>query len=258
MRRLILEEPVSKAAEWSRSTAVFAAAVALVSLIIIRGQFVDVTAGVSVFASAVFLACVALLLAGAAFAVIWRTGRRGLGQALAGAVLALALLAVPGFYAARAIMLPVMSEVSTDLADPPQYSMSAAALAARGGHTPEEQTLAQRTAQREAYPNVQAILLELDADEAWQLVLQAVQARGWKIIEQTPPGPKGQAGHIDAVDRSLIMALPDDIAIRVKPLAGQTKIDLRSASRYGRNDFGANAQRIEQFAQEVQNQLDDR
>ena len=52
------------------------------------------------------------------------------------------------------------------------------------------------------------------------------------------------------------MGFPDDITIRIKPLAGQTRIDVRSVSRYGRNDFGANAKRIGAFAQELQNQLD--
>ena len=52
------------------------------------------------------------------------------------------------------------------------------------------------------------------------------------------------------------MGFPDDITIRIQPLAGQTKLDVRSASRYGRNDFGVNARRIERFAEELQTQLD--
>lgn len=113
-----------------------------------------------------------------------------------------------------------------------------------------------RQQQRAAYPGVQAILLELEGDEAYQLVLKAVQARGWKIIDQAPPGGRSGLGHVDAVARTLIMGFPDDITIRIKPLAGQTKIDMRSVSRYGRNDFGVNAKRIESFAQEMQNQID--
>jgi uncharacterized protein (DUF1499 family) len=48
------------------------------------------------------------------------------------------------------------------------------------------------------------------------------------------------------------------VTIRLRPLAGQTRIDMRSASRVGRHDFGANARRIQRFAQEVQAQLDAR
>ncbi|MFT4097616.1 MAG: DUF1499 domain-containing protein, partial [Rhodoblastus sp.] len=114
----------------------------------------------------------------------------------------------------------------------------------------------ERQPQRAAYPGVQPILLELEGDEAYQLILKAVQALGWKIIEQSAPGGRAGLGHVDAVARTLIMGFPDDITIRIQPLAGQTKIDVRSVSRYGRNDFGVNARRIERFAEELQTQLD--
>ncbi|WP_424373405.1 DUF1499 domain-containing protein [Methylocystis silviterrae] len=48
------------------------------------------------------------------------------------------------------------------------------------------------------------------------------------------------------------------MTVRFKPLPGQTRIDLRSASRYGRHDFGVNAKRIAAFAEELQSQLDTR
>ena len=98
--------------------------------------------------------------------------------------------------------------------------------------------------------------VELEGDDAYQLILRAVQALGWKIIDQSAPGGRAGLGHIDAVARTLVMGFPDDITIRVQPLAGQTKIDVRSVSRYGRNDFGVNARRIERFAEELQTQLD--
>jgi uncharacterized protein (DUF1499 family) len=47
------------------------------------------------------------------------------------------------------------------------------------------------------------------------------------------------------------MGFPSDIAIRIKPSATQTRIDIRSVSRLGRHDFGANAGRIVKFASDV-------
>lgn len=95
-------------------------------------------------------------------------------------------------------------------------------------------------------------MLEVDAQEAFALALKAAGALGWRISEQIPPGGRAGLGHIDAVDRSLVMAFPSDIAIRIRPLAGETRIDLRSASRYGRHDFGDNARRIAAFADALQ------
>ena len=256
MRRVIVEEPLSQAAVWSLRLSVFALAVAAVAVAVTRFQLVDVPAGLAVFGSAILLDCLALLLAGTAAAIIWRTGRRGLSQALAGVVFALALLGFPGYLAFQSLRLPVLNDISTDIADPPQFSLSKRATEAREGRNPRARATSERQAQRGAYPGVQPILLELEGDEAYQLVLRAVQSLGWKIIEQSSPGGRAGLGHVDAVARTLIMGFPDDITIRVQPLAGQTKIDVRSVSRYGRNDFGLNARRIERFAEELQTQLD--
>ena len=256
MRRVIIDEPLSQAAVWSLRLSVFALAVAAVAVAVTRFQLVDVPAGLAVFGSAILLDCVALLLAGTAAAIIWRTGRRGLSQMFGGIVLSLALLSVPGYLAVQSLRLPVLNDISTDIADPPQFSLSKRATEARNGRNPRARATAERQQQRAAYPGVQPILLELEGDDAYQLILRAVQALGWKIIDQSAPGGRAGLGHIDAVARTLVMGFPDDITIRVQPLAGQTKIDVRSVSRFGRNDFGVNARRIERFAEELQTQLD--
>jgi uncharacterized protein (DUF1499 family) len=92
----------------------------------------------------------------------------------------------------------------------------------------------------------------MEANEAYQLALEAAKARGWRIVDAIAPSVREGVGHIDASEKSLFLGFVDDIAIRIKPLANQTRIDIRSASRVGRHDFGVNAQRIEKFAAEVQ------
>ena len=44
-----------------------------------------------------------------------------------------------------------------------------------------------------------------------------------------------------------IFRFVDDIAIRVRPTASGTVVDVRSKSRDGRGDLGANAERIRAF-----------
>jgi uncharacterized protein (DUF1499 family) len=256
MRRLIIEEPYSRAALWSRRLALFSLAVGAIAVVLARSQAVDPTATLSVFAGGVLIACLALLFAGTAAVVIWRTGRGGAGIVASGVFLAALLLCYPAYLAANAVRLPLLNDVSTDIADPPQFSRSKMALAARGQRTPEVAPPQARQEQRLAYPNVQPILLDQEADETYQLILRAIAARGWKIVEQTPPGGRIGVGHIDAIDRSLVMGFPADVTIRIRPLAGQTRIDVRSVSRIGRHDYGSNAQRIAKFAAEIQTQLD--
>lgn len=233
-------------------------ALSVIAILIIRTRAADAASGVSVFGFAILSACAAVLLAVTAGVVIWRTGRRGIGSAVLGVLLAALVLAWPMWLALQAVRLPILNDISTDINNPPGFSRSMRALEARHGHAPSELPAETRLPQTRAYPNVQPIVIDLDGDEAFQLVLATAKAMGWQVIESSTPGGRIGDGRIEAIDRTLIMRFPDDITIRVRPGAGQSRIDVRSASRYGRHDFGVNAGRIERFARQMQEQLDAR
>jgi len=259
MRRIIVEEPLSRAAVWSRRTAVFALATAAVSIAIARFGGVDPSGALAVFGAALVLAFLAALLAGAAAVVIWRTGRRGAGRAAAGLALALALIAYPAYLTVEALVLPAINDVTTDFESPPTFMISAKAREARGGRTPPAPTEAMEEAQKKAYPEVQPIFVDLEALQAYQLALRIATDLGWKIVDSTPPKLRGDGvSHIDAISRSLFFGFVDDIAIRIRPLANQTRIDLRSVSRVGKHDFGANARRIKKFIEAAQESVQER
>ncbi len=255
MRHVIIEEPFSESAIWARRLAIFAMAVIVTGLILARIGL-DPVAVLAVIGSAIILACLAVLCAGVASVEIWQTGRKGVGLLFGGVVLALLLLAYPAFLAVQAVRLPVLNDISTDIDDPPAYSLSRKALAARHGLVPPSIAAAARQAQTDAYPAVQPIYLDLDADEAYQTVLSAAAARHWKVIDAIPPGGRLGFGHVDAIARGMILGLADDVTIRVWPLAGETRVDVRSASRIGRHDFGGNAARIEAFADELKSEAE--
>jgi uncharacterized protein (DUF1499 family) len=256
MRRLIVAEPLSRAAVWSLRTAVFALAAAAVAVGLARFAGVDAGAALTVFAAALTLAFLALLLAGSAGVVIWRTGRRGAGQAALGCFLSLSLLAYPAYLAALALSLPMMADVTTDFASPPAFMISAKARAARAGQTPPVWNPADEALQQDAYPKVQPILVDLEPMQAYQLVLRVAKDLGWKIVDSNPPNLRVDGvAQIEAIARSPLFGFADDIAVRVRPLASQTRIDLRSVSRVGRQDFGANAHHFARFAAAVQDAL---
>lgn len=258
MRRMRDEEPVSAAAVWSLRIALFALALTPIAAALVRTRAADVPAGMSVFGFAIAAALLALLLAAAGAGIIWRTGRRGVSSLVLGVLIAAIVLAWPAWLTAQAFRLPMINDISTDINNPPSFSRSARALAARNGHAPAEIPNEARLPQTRAYPGVQPIAIELDGDEAFALVLSAVDALGWQLVEQTPPGGRVGDGRIEAIDRTLVMRFPDDVTIRVRPLAGETRVDIRSVSRYGRHDFGANARRIERFGRKLQELLDAR
>jgi uncharacterized protein (DUF1499 family) len=255
MRHLIIEEPYSDSALWSRRLAVFAMAVIAIGLIFARAGL-DPSAVLAVLGSAIVIACLAVLCAGAATVAIWRTGRKGVGLLLTGSFIALLILAYPAYLTYQAVRLPALHDVSTDIDDPPAFSLSAKALAARHGFVPASVAPESRQVQLTAYPDVQPIILDLDSDDAYQTVLATAAALHWKVIDARPPGGRMGLGHVDAIAHGMFLGFPNDVTIRIRPLAGQTRIDVRSVSRVGRHDFGANAKRILAFSDELKSQAD--
>ncbi|HEV2558059.1 MAG TPA: DUF1499 domain-containing protein [Microvirga sp.] len=253
MRRLILEEPVSRPARWSPVVAWFALLVTVMAVLLIRLGRVDYAAGFVVMGTGLALAVLAIGLAGLAFLRIWQEGRRGLGSAVKGVVIAVAVLAVPSWFALRAVTLPPINDVTTDIENPPQFSRSRTVLEARGGRVPPDQPREVREAQRDAYAQIAPLTLDVPPDEAFDLVQKAAANRGWRVIEATRPGGRVGTGRVEAVDRTLLLRLPDDITVRIRPRADGTRIDIRSASRTGAHDLGQNAARIRAFLDELSN-----
>ena len=56
---------------------------------------------------------------------------------------------------------------------------------------------------------------------------------------------------IEATARSPIMGFRDDVVIRISPMGQGTRIDVRSASRVGTHDLGANASRIRSLLEDI-------
>src|SRR5262249_31145242 len=113
-RRPFLDVPMSKVAIWSSRLGWFALAVAVLSIIIVRSGLLEIVPALATFAAALIFAGLAILLAFVAFVVIWRQGFGGLGRALLGLFLGLALLAYPAYLGTRALRLPAIADVSTD------------------------------------------------------------------------------------------------------------------------------------------------
>ena len=110
VRRRLSEEPVSRLALWARRFALFSFVASLLSIVIVRSDLLEIQPALATFAAAQMLAVIAILLAFAAFVVIWREGLDGLRYAVAAPFIALALLAYPGYLALQAYSLPAISD----------------------------------------------------------------------------------------------------------------------------------------------------
>ncbi|MCO5090705.1 DUF1499 domain-containing protein [Bosea sp. (in: a-proteobacteria)] len=256
-RRLVFTEPVSRAAVWSRRLAWFSCAVLMLSLLLVRLGEPSIE-GLAPVAGAYVLVLAALGLAILAFVRIWHSGHRGVGMAAGALTLSLVLLVPAGFVAFRLATRPALTDVSTDIDDPPAFSRSQAALTARAGRVPPDPPPESRRLQRRAYPKAVPILLEVPAEAAFDLARRAARGLGWQVLETVRPGGRSGTGRVEAIARGRILRFSEDITIRVRPRVDGSRIDIRSASRLGSHDLGANAARIAAFADEIELLMDSR
>ncbi len=247
-RRAFADEPKSRLAVWSARLALFALVVAALAAIIVRSGLLEITPALTTFAAALIFAGLAVLLAFAAFIAIWRDGLAGIGSAILGLLLGLMLLAYPAYLGYRASKLPAISDITTDPANPPRFDVLAR-LRPRGRVNYPGGTTAER--QRAAYPDIAPLQLNVPPRQAYDAALAIATKRKWLLVDARPPAPGRREGVIEAVARTRIMGFRDDVVIRVSPLGQGSRVDLRSASRYGLHDFGANAARLRALIEDI-------
>ncbi|MGZ8387509.1 MAG: DUF1499 domain-containing protein [Rhodoplanes sp.] len=256
-RRRIAEEPVSRLAAWARRVGLFSLAVVLLAVVIGRSGLLDIIPALVTFAAGIGLAIAAILLAFAAFVVIWRSGLAGFGQAVTGLLIGLALCAYPAYLVAKAYNLPVVADVSTDPVDPPRFdaiarlrTRQANPVTYAGLNTPEQL--------RNLHPDIEPLVLALPPQSAYAAVLAALAKRKdnpiaplWRVIDERSPILGRRDGYIEAIAYTPIMGFRDDVAIRIRATREGSRVDVRSASRYGRWDFGVNAARVLSLLEDI-------
>ena len=89
-----------------------------------------------------------------------------------------------------------------------------------------------------------------------KVTLALVNKRKWLVIDERAPQPPRRIGRIEAVARSPIMGFREDISIRVVPDGEDSRVDIRSASRYFDSDLGSNAARISKFIDDLNTAAD--
>jgi uncharacterized protein (DUF1499 family) len=247
LRRPNIEEPLSRLAVWSGRLALFALAAAALSVVVLRGDLLEIVPALATFGAALVLAALAVLLSIFAAIVIWREGLSGIGRATAGFFVGCALLAYPGYLAVRATQLPAIRDITTDPARPPRFDVLGR-LRPRGTN---EYQASNAALQRTAYPDIGPLQLLAPPMQAYEAAIAVVKKRKWVVVDARPPTGGRREGSIEAVARTLIMGFRDDVAIRISPLNTGSQLDIRSASRVGTHDFGANAARVRALLDDI-------
>jgi uncharacterized protein (DUF1499 family) len=208
---------------------------------------VDLDLALTVFRFGFYVAAAAIALALATL-VPTRPGdrRRGFLAALMALLIGIAAAWAPAQWLLEARTAPRLNDVTTDTSNVP--AMVVTQQMRHGAPNPAAYPGAETAAlQRAAYPDIVPVVIGVSPADAFRRVDEVALSLGWEVVARAPAD-----GRIEAVDTSDWFGLTDDIVIRIRP-EGNTgsRIDIRSKSRIGQSDFGANARRIRAFVERV-------
>lgn len=164
------------------------------------------------------------------------------------AALVLAAIAVtpPFMLLNKAKSVPRIHDVSTDLLDPPAFAALLEARkaspngAAHGGPQVADE-------QRKGYPDIEPLVVKTPPAETMQKAIDAARSLGWHVAASD-----AASGRLEATDTTVFFGFKDDIVVRIRPEGTGSRVDVRSVSRVGLSDLGANAARIRNFLGKLQ------
>src|SRR6516162_3870624 len=245
-------EPVSGLATSARNLAVFSVVAVLVSILIVRFGFLEMKPALATFFGALGLTALSILVGLAGFAAIWQNGSRGMGRILLAFLINAIVLAYPAYLALQYRKLPAIHDITTDPIDPPRFEALARLRTGDGTNTAVYTGLYSAALQRQAYPDIEPVQLEIPVERAYAITLQLVNKRKWLVIDERAPSPPRRIGRIEAVARTPIMGFREDVAIRIAPDGAlDSRVDIRSSSRYFESDLGSNAARVTKFIEDL-------
>ena len=162
---------------------------------------------------------------------------------LIGIFLGVVVLAILGTQYSAASSVPPIHNISTDTENPPQFDKIVAIRSAAQANPLAYDAAALAPQQTAAYPWVKPLTLMAPVDEVVDRAEAVMRDMGLEIVSSNKT-----TGLVEATATTFWFGFKDDVAVRVQPAAdGGTQVDLRSVSRVGQSDLGANAARIGQI-----------
>jgi fatty-acyl-CoA synthase len=169
-------------------------------------------------------------------------------RSLAALIISLATMGAFIYMGGQAKKAPPIHDVATDWREPLMFSD--AVMKARG---PEANPVEANPTAPDGKPisdvneqtcaGAKPVLLAKPQADAYAAAKAAVTAAGLDIVTDQP-----ELGLIEAVATSFWYGFKDDLMVRVQPDGSGSRIDIRSVSRVGMSDLGANCKRVSAIA----------
>lgn len=180
------------------------------------------------------------------FAAARNRSGSGLGPKITiGLLGALAVLLSVGPWVYRGFSYPPIHDVSTDLANPPGFTV----LPPRKDNLAGVGTVeAWRSIHAKAYGDIAPLTIAVTPDVAIARARAYAQRRGWTI---TPTA----ADRLEATETVSPFRFKDDVVVTASPVenGSSSLVKIRSVSRVGVSDFGLNAARVRALREAIAN-----
>lgn len=201
----------------------------------------DFRAGLTMLRYAAYVGTAGLVLT--VLALIASRPRGGtLALLLVAMVAAAVTIAVPRTFSSRARSVPPIHDITTDTDDPPSF-VAIVPLRANAPNGVDYAGDSIAALQRDAYPDIVPLRVNAPPQAAFESARDAARAMGWEIV-----ATDAEQGRIEATATTTWFGFKDDVVIRVRGDSSTSRVDVRSMSRLGRSDVGANAARIRAYA----------
>ncbi len=241
----------TRLAPWSLRVVLLALQLIVASAVLHRLAVFSTAVAVNLMLISLAGCVLAALLALLAMVQIWRRGVPGIGNASTALLIGVLVLIVPGYYVPLVLRDASVSDVATDPLHPPQFqSLSKVRLAA--GAPPDQEAMQPAASALELEP----VVTERSPNDVFDIANDIMRQLDLTIVAEEAPGFGSEVGVIEATERTIILGLTDDIAIRISPEGPRTRVDIRSASRYPKLDFGRNEERVRLIASRLQSGID--
>ncbi len=230
------------------TSAIIAVALSLISILCVRLELLALRpalltglAGALIAMFGVLMLIIGLVSKGAT----GRTAKAAIALVVAGAISAQMVGAI-----VQGRSVPPIHDISTDTADPPQFD---ALLGARAGAVNPPEYAGAETArqQAEAYPDIETLRFDgVAVPRALEAAEAAARAIGLEAVVAQPG-----KNLVEGTDVTFWYGYKDDVVVRVRESGSGSIVDIRSKSRVGVSDLGANAKRVRALSEELRRQL---
>jgi hypothetical protein len=144
---------------------------------------------------------------------------------------------------------PAIHDITTDMDKPPLYEHATALRQGTDNSLTYRAEVGQQ--QREAYPDLKALVVPESPSVVFELAEDTAIQLGLSIHHAD-----NVLGVIEATATSKLFGFVDDVVIRIGAEGEGSRVDVRSASRVGVSDLGANAKRIRAYLEGLKESLE--